>query len=158
MAPDDMFKKYQEAGADFLEEARTRAEEFLRELAKASGATQKQAQDAFEEMFEGSRKGTEQVMSWIRTEITSQLAQLGLATTEDLDALEARLSGRAGAASASKTAPAKKAGATRSTATKKAAPKKAATKKAATGKAAAKKAAPATPSPADASRKAPGRP
>ncbi len=178
MAPDDMFKKYQEAGADFLEEARTRAEEFLRELAKASGATQKQAQDAFDEMFEGSRKGTEQVMSWIRTEITSQLAQLGLATTEDLDALEARLSGRAGAASAS-TAPAKKAGATRSTATKKAAPKKAAPKKAAAKKAAAKKAAPAgatpspagatpspagaTPSPAgaspdEASKKAPGRP
>ena len=63
MARDDMFKKYQEAGADFLEEARTRAEEFLRELAKASGATQKQAQDAFDEMFEGSRKGTEQMIS-----------------------------------------------------------------------------------------------
>src|SRR5262249_8720019 len=114
MAPDDLFRKYQEAGADFLEEARTRAEEFLRELAKASGATQKQAQDAFDELFEGSRKGTEHLMSWIRTEITSQLNQLGLATKEDLDALETRL-----------TAPAKKAAATKSPTAK-------ATKKAAT--------------------------
>jgi polyhydroxyalkanoate synthesis regulator phasin len=145
MAPDDPFRKYQEAGADFLEEARTRAEEFLRELAKASGATQRQAQDAFDELFEGSRKGTEHVMSWIRTEITTQLGQLGLATKEDLDALEARLTARA---SASKTAPAKKAAATKSTAAR-------TTKKAGTKAAATKK---ATPPQATAAKKAPGSP
>jgi polyhydroxyalkanoate synthesis regulator phasin len=160
MAPDDPFRKYQEAGADFLEEARTRAEEFLRELAKASGATQRQAQDTFDELFEGSRKGTDHVMSWIRTEITTQLGQLGFATKADLEALEARLTGKA---PASKTAPAKKAAATKSPAakaTKKAATKKAATKTAATKTAATKTAATkkVTPRKATAAKKAPGNP
>jgi polyhydroxyalkanoate synthesis regulator phasin len=145
MAPDDPFRKYQEAGADFLEEARTRAEEFLREFAKASGATQRQAQDAFDELFEGSRKGTEHVMGWIRTEITTQLAQLGLATKEDLAALEARLSG---GASASKAAPAQKAASTKTAGAK--AAKKAASKTAATKK--------VTPRKATATKKAPGNP
>ena len=74
MPRDDRFKKYQEAGADFLEMARTRAEEFLSELAKLGDSTQKQAQDAFEEMVEGSRRGTEQIVNTIRAEIASQLS------------------------------------------------------------------------------------
>jgi hypothetical protein len=150
MAPEDPFRKYQEAGADFLEQARAHAEEFLRELGRASGATQKQGQDAFDELFEASRKGTEHVMGWIRAEVTSQLAQLGLATKDDLDALEARLTGKATpskASAAPKTAAAKKAPA------KSAAPK--ATKKAATGTAATTK---VTPRKATATKKAPGTP
>jgi len=122
MARDDRFRKYQEAGADFLETARARAEDFLRELSKAGGSTQKQGKDALDDLLEGSRKGTEQLIGSIRDEIRSQLSLLGLATKEDLASLERRLGG-SGAAS-------KSTGASKSASSKAAAPRKTAAKKA----------------------------
>jgi polyhydroxyalkanoate synthesis regulator phasin len=104
MARDDRLKKVQEAGADFLENARSRAEEFLRELAKAGDSTQDRAQEAIDDLFSGSRKGTEQILSAIRSEVASQLGLLGLATKADLADLEARVTG----ATKAKAAPAKK--------------------------------------------------
>ena len=134
--PDDRFKKYQEAGVDFLETARARAEEFLRELSKAGETTQRQGRDTIDDLLEGSRKGTEQMrkgteqmLDSIRKEVRAQLSLLGLATKEDLAALERRLRGGAPAKAtparktASKTA-AKKAGAAKSGASKSAAAKK----------------------------------
>jgi polyhydroxyalkanoate synthesis regulator phasin len=142
MVRDDRFKKYQEAGADFLEGARSRAEEFLEELAKVGDTTQKQAHGALDELVEGSRKGTEQLLASIRKEVTSQLALLGIATKDDLAALERRLTGRAGPATRGAGSPAKKAAPAQ-----KAAAKKAAAKKAPAQKAPAKKAAARTPPP-----------
>jgi polyhydroxyalkanoate synthesis regulator phasin len=110
MPRDERFKKYQEAGADFLETARARAEEFLRELAKATDTTQKQGRDTLDDLVEGSRKGTEQFISSIRKEITTQLSALGIATRDDLAALERRITGKA---TAQKSAPSKSAGATK---------------------------------------------
>lgn len=121
MARDDRLKKVQEAGADFLDAARVRAEEFLRELARASGDTQGKAQEALDELVEGSRKGTESLVSSIRKEISAQLGLLGIATKDDLADLEARLAGRPG----EKHAPTAKA----ATTPKKAAPKQPASKK-----------------------------
>jgi polyhydroxyalkanoate synthesis regulator phasin len=143
MAADERFKKYQEVGADFLETARARAEEFLRELGKAGDSTQRQAQGAVDEMFESSRRGSEQLFGAIRREITAQLAALGLATKDDLADLERRLTGRVGSARAAgaKASAANKAPAQSSGATKKAPAKKAPAKKAAGKKAASKKAA-----------------
>lgn len=144
MAPDERFKKYQEAGADFLETARARAEEFLQELSKAGESRQRQGRDALDDLLGGSRKGTEQMITSIRKEIRSQLSLLGLATKEDLAALERRLAGsgatakRTGAtakrASTTKTASATKGASTR----KSAGSKSAQAKKAAATKAAAK--------------------
>jgi DNA-binding protein HU-beta len=148
MAREERFKKYQEAGVDFLETARARAEEFLKELAKATDSTQKQGRDTLDDLMEGSRRNTEQVISSIRKEIASQLSSLGIATKADLAALERKLSGRAtssSGASAKKSSPPKKAStakksssAKKSTATKttakKSAPRKAsAAKKTASG-------------------------
>jgi hypothetical protein len=133
MARDDRLKKVQDAGVDFLETARARAEEFLRELSRASGDTQDRAQDAIDDLVGSGRKGTGLFASAVRNEIQHQLASLGLATKADLDALERRLTGDPAATkkAAHKT-------------TKKAAAKKAAPAK----KAAAKKApAPAEPGP-----------
>jgi polyhydroxyalkanoate synthesis regulator phasin len=120
MPRDERFKKYQEAGADFLETARARAEEFLRELAKATDTTQKQGRDTLDDLVEGSRKGTEQFISSIRKEITTQLSALGIATRDDLAALERRITGKATAqksapskSAPSKSAPSKSAGATK---------------------------------------------
>ncbi len=106
MARDDRLKKVQGVGADFLETARARAEEFLRELSRAGGDTQERAQGALDDLMEGGRKGTEQLVTLIRREITTQLSSLGLATKDDLAALERKLSaGRASSATAKTAAP-----------------------------------------------------
>ncbi len=137
MARDDRFKKAQQAGADWLETARAHAEEFLRELSQATDTTQGKAQGALDDLLEGSRKGTEQIVNSIRNEIASQLGLLGLASKADLADLERRLTGKAPAA---RKAPAKKAAAKTASAAKKApVAKKAAAKKAP----AAKKSSPA---------------
>ena len=145
MARDERFKKYQDAGADFLETARVRAEEFLRELSKAGESTQRQGRGALDDLLEGSRKGTEQMIESIRSEIRSQLSLLGLATKEDLAALERRLSG-------TRAAPAKKT-ATKTSAAKRTAPRKTTTKSTATRASTAKSAAKKS----SASKKATGR-
>jgi polyhydroxyalkanoate synthesis regulator phasin len=148
MPPDDRFKKYQVAGADFLETARVRAEELLQELSRVGDSTQRQAQDVVDDFVESSRRGSEQLFGVIRKEITAQLSAMGLATKDDLAALERRLSGRAGpAASAAAKGPASKKAAGRSaagakkTTAKKAGVKKAAAKKTPGKKTAAEKAA-----------------
>ena len=138
MARDDRLKKVQGAGADFLDTARARAEEFLKELAKATGDTQGRAQGAVDDLVAGGRKSTEQFVSTVRKEVQNQLGALGLATKADLAALEKKLTGKAPAASA--TATAAKAPAAK-TATAKAPAKKAPAKKAPAKKAPAKKAA-----------------
>ena len=143
MARDDRLKKVQGVGADFLETARARAEDFLRELSRAGGDTQERAQGALDELVEGGRRGTEQLVSLIRKEVAAQLGLLGLATKDDLAALERKLSaGTAKAAAprttttARKTAARKTAEATKTTAAKTTASKSPARKAAATKKAA----------------------
>lgn len=101
MARDDRFKKVSGAGADFLETARAKAEDFLKELSRTGGDTQGRAQGAFDELRGGGRRSTEQLVSAIRKEIQNQLGALGLATKADLEALERRLTGRVTAAETS---------------------------------------------------------
>ncbi|MCU4184745.1 hypothetical protein K6U06_10270 [Acidiferrimicrobium sp. IK] len=159
MASDDRFRQYSEAGEEFLEAARSRAVEFLRELAKAGQTTQKQATGQVEDLVDAGRKGTDQVLDVIRKEIASQLGALGLATKDDLAALERRLSGASPAtnSAAGRKAPGptgKASGSSGKTsgpakaAAKKAAPVKAAASGAPVKKAAAKKAAGARRAPA----------
>jgi polyhydroxyalkanoate synthesis regulator phasin len=145
MASDPRFKKVQDAGADFLETARVRAEEFLRELSKAGDTTQERAQGAVDDFMGGSRRGTEQLIGSIRREISAQLGLLGLATKADLSDLEARLNQRMQA-----TGGAKEAGSVKKAAPKKSAAKATAAAKAAPAKSASpkKSAAPAKKAPA----------
>lgn len=151
MPDDDPFRRYQGAGADFLELARVRVEEFLTELARMGASTQREAQSAVDEAVEGSRRGTEFIINSIREEIASQLSLLGVATKRDLDDLERRLIARFSTPASStpvaaavppvkKALPAKKA---RSTEKQGPAKKPAPVKKAAGKKGAAKKAGPA---------------
>lgn len=136
MPTDDRFRKVQEAGADFIETARARAEELLRELSRAGENTSDRAQGTLDEVVEGGRRGAEQLVSIIRKEISTQLSLLGLATKQDLADLERRLTSKATGT---------KATGTKSTGSKAAGPKASAAsgstkaaKKSETGKAAAK--------------------
>lgn len=149
MSGDELFRKYQEAGAEFLDATRARAEELFREIVRIGDATQKQAHD----LTEDGLKVTDTVVAGVRRELSRQLEQLGFLTNVEtervdhlLDAIERTTRGLLGAvvpfsedddlaAQASKASGAKK------STTKKAGGKKAPGKKAAAKKAPAKKAA-----------------
>ncbi len=155
MATDDRFKQYSAAGEDFLEAARSRAVDFLRELGRAGQSTQKQATDQVEDLVGAGRKGTDFVLDVIRKEIAAQLGALGLATKSDLVDLEQKLSGAPSArrAPSAARAPAKKAPAKRAPAKRAQAAKKVAAQR---GTAAAGAAARLDPTSA-APRKAPAK-
>jgi polyhydroxyalkanoate synthesis regulator phasin len=128
-----------------LETARARAEEFLREMARAGDSSQQRGQGALEELLEASRKGTEHLVGSIRQEIANQVQLLGLATKRDLSNLEAKLRGTSSGP--------KRSGAAKKSATQASAAKKAPAKKAPAKKAPAKKAAAATKSTAKSAAK-----
>jgi polyhydroxyalkanoate synthesis regulator phasin len=138
MSPDDKRKRYQNAGADLIEQARQRAEAFLRDIASVGETTQHEAGSRIDELFAAGKFGADQLVEGIRREIASQLSSIGVATKKDLADLERRVTS---AGPAKRSAPAAK-----KTATKKAAPaakKSAPVKATATKKATAVKKAPA---------------
>jgi polyhydroxyalkanoate synthesis regulator phasin len=151
MAQTDVLKQYLDAGIAFTQMTRDRAEAIIKEFVKAGEVQRDQVQSQVDDLIDRSRRNSEQLLTLVRTEISSQLNQLSLATRDELRSLERRLSERLGRTpkkaaakkAAAKKAPAKKAAAKKAPA-KKAPAKKAAAKKSATAKktATAKKAAP----------------
>jgi len=120
-----------EAGTEFGEMRRSQARRFVRGLVDQGVLAREQAQAAVEEMVEMSRQRAENLTGVIQRQVREQLRELGIATQDDLAALERRLVAKTGAAvpakKAAKRAPAKKAPAKKAT---KKAPAKKATKKA----------------------------
>jgi polyhydroxyalkanoate synthesis regulator phasin len=107
MPSDDRIKQYSEAGEEFFEAARSRAVEFLKELARVGQTSQGSTQGRVDDLVDAGRRSTEAFLDVVRREIASQLGQLGLATKSDLAELEARLGGSApgGATSTPAAAP-----------------------------------------------------
>lgn len=137
MPQSDLVRRYLEAGAELGQMTRARAESIIRELVRAGDVQREQAQERIDELVEWGRRNREQLAHMIRREINSQLSSMGVATKEDLAALERKLTRGQGTAKApAKTAAKAKTGkkaATKQTATKKAATKKAAKKTAGGG-------------------------
>lgn len=79
-------RKAQSAGVDFLELARSKAEEFLKELSRSGES----AQEALDDLAKGSKRSTDRFVDAIRNEVSRQLTALGLVTKADLSALEGR--------------------------------------------------------------------
>ena len=131
------YQRYVDAGVNFTQMTRARAEELVQELVKSGAVQRKEAQARVEELVERSRKSSESLLNVVRDEVTHQLQALGISSVEDLATQVAAVLGRsttaakkaAGRATAKK-APAKKAPAKKSAA-KKAPAKKAPAKKAA---------------------------
>jgi polyhydroxyalkanoate synthesis regulator phasin len=116
-----------ETGVQFTELRRSQAHRLATELVAQGQLARDQLGAAVDEVIEVSRSRSEELRTVVRTEVQRQLSGLGLATKNDLVALERRLRATPSAAT---RAPAKKATAKKATA-KKAAAKKAAAKKAA---------------------------
>ncbi|MFP5317470.1 MAG: phasin family protein [Acidimicrobiia bacterium] len=98
MARDDLFRRSFEAGTAFLDMTREKAEALVKDLVKAGEVKKGKASKLIDEVVERSRRSTEELVQIIRREITEQVSALGLATKDDLDALERRLAGGDGGA------------------------------------------------------------
>jgi polyhydroxyalkanoate synthesis regulator phasin len=141
------WKRVLETGIQFTELRRSQAHRLASDLVAQGQLARDQMGAAVDELIAISRNRSEELRKVVSTEVQRQLGALGLATQNDLKALERRLRGAPNATSkpsaatkkAPKTAPAKKAPAKKAPA-KKAPAKKAAAKKAAARKAPAKKA------------------
>lgn len=143
MPAQDPFKRYLEAGLEYTEITRKRAESIVKEWVKAGDVQREHAQQRVEELIERSRQASEAFAGAVRTEVTRQLQELGLVQAPGKTARnDASSSGEnAGPAKAARKAT----GATKATAAK-----------SATG---AKKAAKATATKAtNAAKKTTGRP
>lgn len=105
MAQNDLFKRYLDAGIAFTTLTQARAEALVKDLVKAGEVQADQARDAVVDLLERSRKNSEKLIETVRTEVRQQITSLGLASKDDLDRIEQRISSLLGTA----TAPAKKA-------------------------------------------------
>src|ERR1700730_9875699 len=96
MAQTDMLRQYLDAGIAFTQMTRARAEEIVKELVKAGEVQREQVQTQVDDLVERSRRNTDQLLTMVRNEVSSQFSQLGLATRDELRSLERRLSDRLG--------------------------------------------------------------
>ena len=116
MPQSDIWKRYLDAGVEFSNMTRARAESIVKELVKAGEVQREQRQQRIEELLSRSRKNTEDLMTVVRKELDQRLSALGVATKADLAKLEAKIdklakSGSAAKATAKKAPAAKKASA-----------------------------------------------
>ncbi len=75
---------------------RERAEALVKELVKAGDVKKGKASKVIDEVLDRSRRATDDLVQIVRREIGEQVAAMGLATKNDLDNLEQRLSGAGG--------------------------------------------------------------
>ena len=84
MAQTDMLRQYLDAGIAFTQMTRARAEEIVKELVKAGEVQREQVQTQVDDLVERSRRNTDQLLTMVRNEVSSQFSQLGLATRDEL--------------------------------------------------------------------------
>ena len=116
--------KFIEAGMNFTELRRSQARQIVADLVAQGQLARDQATSTVDEMLDLSRRRREDLRSLVQNEIQRQVRALGIATRDDLDRLERKIS--------AKTTPAKRTAA----------------QSAVAKKATAKKVAPVSPDPA----------
>jgi polyhydroxyalkanoate synthesis regulator phasin len=138
MTPNDGLRRYLEAGLALSQITRARAEELVHELIQAGEVETTRAQDWVEDLVKTSRDRSDTLLSTVRGEVRSQLADLGITNMDDLAHRVAELldraetaarraasrgpgRGRTSSRSAARTSKAKKAPARKTTAKKTAA-------------------------------------
>jgi polyhydroxyalkanoate synthesis regulator phasin len=136
MAQNDLLKRYLDAGIAFTAMTQARAEAIVKDLVRAGEVQADQARELAGELFDRSRRNTDQLIETIRSEVREQLSNLNVATKGELAKLEERISSRTGRSSSS-SGSAKKGAAKKSA--KKSTAKKSTAKKSAAKKSAAKK-------------------
>jgi len=129
----DLFRRLLDSGVAFTQMTQERAEAIVRDLVRAGEVQSEQTTRFVQEILEQSRQNTERLLETVRNEVREQVASLGLADRDDIQALRdavnrlrSRTAAATGAAARTTT---RKASGTRKTAAKKASgAKKTATK------------------------------
>jgi polyhydroxyalkanoate synthesis regulator phasin len=84
MPPNDGLKRYLEAGLALTQITRARAEELVHELIQAGEVETTRAQDWVEDLVKTSRERSDTLLTTVRGEVKSQLADLGITSMDDL--------------------------------------------------------------------------
>ncbi len=149
-------KKFLEAGAQFTEMSRERAEAMVKGMVKSGDLRAKDAEQMIQTLVERGRDASERIAAGVQSEVAKQMASMQ-ARFEELEAkIESLTSSLRGGASTPTPAPA--APPVRHTApAKQAATKKAASRKATANKATANKAAGKKAAAKEAAKKAPAK-
>ncbi len=109
MAQNDLLKRLLDAGMTFTAMTQARAEDLIRDLVRAGEVQAEQAQGVVDELVDRSRRNSERLIDAVRSEIRQQVANLGLATKDDIDRLERKIAKVSSPPPAKKARPAKKA-------------------------------------------------
>ena len=84
MPPNDGLKRYLEAGLALTQITRARAEELVHELIQAGEVETTRAQDWVEDLVKTSRERSDTLLTTVRGEVRTQLADLGITNMDDL--------------------------------------------------------------------------
>lgn len=85
------WKQYLEAGMQVREMSRAQAQRLVGQLVREGHVAEERAKSYVEEILERSRRRTTELTELVRREVRSQLSSLGLATKDDLERLERKL-------------------------------------------------------------------
>ena len=88
MAQNDLIKRLLDAGLQFTQMTQRRAEELVADLVKAGEVQAEQAQTFVTEVYDRSRKNSEEFVDRVRAEVRNQVAALDLVTRDTLNRLE----------------------------------------------------------------------
>lgn len=93
MVKRDLFQRSLDAGISFVGMTRERAESVVKEWVDAGDLGRGKAKKAVDDLIDRSQRASEELRGFVRREIADQLSALGVATSEDLTRLEARIDG-----------------------------------------------------------------
>src|SRR5438105_15554419 len=91
MPQNELFKRYLEAGMQFSQMTRERAEAIVRDLVKAGEVQAEQTQALVNEVVERSRKNTERFIDQVQTEVRKQLSVAEFVTKDVAARLQAQV-------------------------------------------------------------------
>ena len=140
MPQNELFKRYLEAGMQFSQMTRERAEAIVRDLVKAGELQAEQTQTMVADVLDRSRKNSERFVEQVQAEVRKQLSVAEYVTKDVVARLQAQIDDLRSQLPGQSRPKVKKAATAAKAAKKKAAPAK---KKSPTKKAAAKKKSPA---------------
>lgn len=87
----DAWRAYLELALGVTQASRRKAEQAVRELLTRGGATAAQLQGVVDELLRTSRSNRAELVKLVRYEVDRALGKVGLATTEEVEALAARV-------------------------------------------------------------------
>ena len=115
----DLFRRLLDSGVAFTQMTQERAEAIVRDLVRAGEVQSEQTTRFVQEILDQSRQNTERLLETIRTEIREQVAALGLADRDEVQALRDAVNRlRSRTTPAARTATKKASGTTKRTAKK----------------------------------------